>query len=160
MVVQGVEGEGKHGRKHIHMPHGSGERAADGVAAAVGSWTFVITQTVIVTLWIIVNIVGFIARWDPYPFILLNLLFSTQAAYTAPIIMMSQNRQSTKDRVRDDHEAEEIEFLYAINQQQLEILHLLHAQICPDVPLPHATATATATATVAGGGPTGEHRPA
>jgi len=64
----------------------------------MGSWTFIIVQTIIVFLWMLLNIVAYVAHWDPYPFILLNLLFSTQAAYAAPIIMMSQNRQNERDR--------------------------------------------------------------
>lgn len=74
------------------------ERIADKVAVVMGSWTFIIIQTIIVFLWVILNVVAYFAHWDPYPFILLNLLFSTQAAYAAPIIMMSQNRQSVRDR--------------------------------------------------------------
>lgn len=76
-----------------------GERSADGVAAMMGSWPFVIVQTIILLGWIIWNAAsghGF----DPYPFILLNLALSFQAAYSAPIIMMSQNRQSDIDRKR------------------------------------------------------------
>lgn len=73
--------------------------------------------------------VGFLRHWDVYPFILLNLLFSTQAAYAAPIIMMSQNRQAQKDHLRDDHEAAEVEVLFQINRQQLEILHLLRQRL-------------------------------
>ena len=64
----------------------------------MGSWRFIIIQSVIVAIWMILNFVAFISHWDPYPFILLNLLFSTQAAYAAPIIMMSQNRQNERDR--------------------------------------------------------------
>jgi len=75
-----------------------GQRVADGVANYMGSWPFIILQTVLVALWMILNIVAYIQHWDPYPFILLNLLFSTQAAYAAPIIMMAQNRQSERDR--------------------------------------------------------------
>ncbi len=76
----------------------AGERIADKVAVIMGSWTFIIVQTIIVFLWMLLNIVAYVAHWDPYPFILLNLLFSTQAAYAAPIIMMSQNRQNERDR--------------------------------------------------------------
>jgi uncharacterized membrane protein len=76
-----------------------GERAADGVAAMMGSWPFVIVQTVILAAWIVWNIVSG-RGFDPYPFILLNLALSFQAAYSAPIIMMSQNRQSDVDRKR------------------------------------------------------------
>ncbi|HLJ81010.1 MAG TPA: DUF1003 domain-containing protein [Ktedonobacterales bacterium] len=113
------------------MPHTAGERIADAVAKGMGSWKFIITQSMLVGGWILLNLLAFAAHWDPYPFILLNLLFSTQAAYAAPIIMMSQNRQAQKDHVRDDHEANEVEMLYTINQQQLEILTLLRSQLCP-----------------------------
>ncbi len=76
-----------------------GQKIADWVANGMGSWMFIIVQTILVIWWMIANIIGWIQHWDPYPFILLNLLFSTQAAYAAPIIMMSQNRQSERDRV-------------------------------------------------------------
>ena len=80
------------------------EKIADKVANGMGSWTFIIWQTIIVLIWMSLNIVGFIQHWDPYPFILLNLIFSTQAAYAAPIIMMSQNRQNQRDRVQAQHD--------------------------------------------------------
>jgi uncharacterized membrane protein len=85
--------------KHIETL-GFGSRLADLVAKGMGSWRFIIIQTVLVILWMGLNIVGFFYHWDVYPFILLNLLFSTQAAYAAPIIMMSQNRQSERDRMQ------------------------------------------------------------
>ena len=75
-----------------------GERIADAVARGMGSWTFIIIQTVIVAAWITLNVIAWLRAWDPYPFILLNLLFSTQAAYAAPLILMSQNRQNERDR--------------------------------------------------------------
>lgn len=77
-----------------------GDRLADAVATGMGSWRFIIIQTIIVIVWMGLNLVGFFYHWDAYPFILLNLLFSTQAAYAAPIIMMSQNRQSERDRAQ------------------------------------------------------------
>ena len=116
-------------RAHIHLPRTFGERAADTIANGMGSWRFIIVQTLFVAGWIVFNFIGLMNHWDPYPFILLNLLFSTQAAYAAPIIMMSQNRQAQKDHIRDDHEAEEVDLLYRINQQQLEILHLLRLHL-------------------------------
>lgn len=76
------------------------DRLADNVANGMGSWRFIIIQTVFVIIWMGLNAVGLIYHWDPYPFILLNLIFSTQAAYAAPIIMMSQNRQAARDRVQ------------------------------------------------------------
>ena len=77
-----------------------GQRLADSVATGMGSWRFIIIQTIIVVLWMGLNVLGFVKHWDAYPLILLNLLFSTQAAYAAPIIMMSQNRQSDRDRAQ------------------------------------------------------------
>lgn len=83
-----------------------GERIADQVAATMGSWRFIIIQSIILALWIVLNITVFIQHWDPYPFILLNLMLSFQAAYAAPIIMMSQNRQADIDRQDAKHDYE------------------------------------------------------
>ena len=77
-----------------------GQRIADKVAKGMGSWRFIIWQTIFVIIWMALNVIGFIRHWDVYPFILLNLIFSTQAAYAAPIIMMAQNRQSERDRLQ------------------------------------------------------------
>ena len=76
-----------------------GQRVADKVADTIGSWPFIIIQSIILIIWIILNITAWINHWDPYPFILLNLALSFQAAYAGPVIMMSQNRQSSKDRL-------------------------------------------------------------
>jgi len=76
-----------------------GQRVADKVADTIGSWPFIIIQSIILAVWIILNIAAWINHWYPYPFILLNLMLSFQAAYSGPVIMMSQNRQSTKDRL-------------------------------------------------------------
>lgn len=95
-----------------------GERAADTVATVVGSWRFIIVQSALLAIWIMFNAVS-AARVDPYPFILLNLLLSFQAAYTAPIIMMSQNRQAEIDRRRSIED-------YDINckaELEIETLH-------------------------------------
>jgi uncharacterized membrane protein len=81
-----------------------GGRIADAVAKGMGSWKFIIVQTVLVVLWMGLNVIGFMKHWDVYPFILLNLLFSTQAAYAAPIIMMSQNRQNERDRMHAEED--------------------------------------------------------
>ena len=94
-------------RKNWHTEHATkltaGQRIADAVAATMGSWSFIITQSVILTLWIALNVIAWIEHWDPYPFILLNLALSFQAAYAAPFIMISQNRQAERDR----HQADE-----------------------------------------------------
>src|ERR1051325_8703004 len=100
----------------------AGQRIADGVAATMGSWPFIIAQTTILGFWIILNITAWIYHWDPYPFILLNLALSFQAAYAAPFIMMSQNRQQDIDR---QQAAED----FQINiKAELEI-ELLHQKI-------------------------------
>jgi Protein of unknown function (DUF1003) len=75
-----------------------GQRIADAVATVMGSWSFIIVQSAILFVWITANLVVAIRGWDPYPFILLNLALSFQAAYAAPVIMMSQNRQQDIDR--------------------------------------------------------------
>jgi uncharacterized membrane protein len=95
-----------------------GERIADLVAAVMGSWTFIVAQSLVLFLWIAVN-AYFGRAWDPYPFILLNLVLSFQAAYAAPIIMMAQNRQATIDRRRAEQD-------YDVNlkaELEIELLH-------------------------------------
>jgi len=110
-----------------------GQKVADAVAAGMGSWRFIIIQSAILIVWIILNITAFVYNWDPYPFILLNLALSFQAAYAAPFIMMSQNRQQDIDRraAEEDHriniKAElEIELLHQKLDQlrETEVLYL------------------------------------
>lgn len=103
-----------------HMPFGA--KIADWVAQTVGSWRFIIIQSVILALWIILNIIAWWTHWDPYPFILLNLVLSFQAAYAAPIIMMSQNRQSEIDRRHAEND-------YRVNEKAELEIELLHAKI-------------------------------
>ncbi|MBE0393389.1 DUF1003 domain-containing protein [Flavobacterium sp. PL002] len=93
-----LKGKNWHQKHHDNLDYGS--RIADSVAKGMGSWKFIIIQTILVFFWMGLNLVAFVQHWDVYPFILLNLLFSTQAAYAAPIIMMSQNRQNERDRVQ------------------------------------------------------------
>jgi len=76
------------------------QRLADSVASGIGSWKFILLQTVFVLAWIGMNAVGFVYHWDIYPFILLNLLFRIEAAYIYPVIMMAQNRQNERDRMQ------------------------------------------------------------
>jgi uncharacterized membrane protein len=84
----------------------TGQRIADRLAMVMGSWAFIIIQSIILAFWIALNVVAYINHWDPYPFILLNLALSFQAAYAAPIIMMSQNRQAAKDRLMAEQDYE------------------------------------------------------
>lgn len=83
---------------HPKEPITFGQRAADKVTSVVGSWKFLIIQSVLLSVWIILNVIAWIQHWDPYPFILLNLALSFQAAFTAPIILMSANRTTERDR--------------------------------------------------------------
>ena len=103
----------------------AGDRAADWVAKIVGSWGFILGQLVLLIIWIILNITAWVQHWDPYPFILMNLFLSMQAAFTAPIIMMSQNRQANRDRLEAHND-------FLINKQAEEeiraILQHLEAQ--------------------------------
>lgn len=80
-----------------------GQRAADRVAAVMGSWRFILLQSLVLAVWVVLNVVAWMRHWDPYPFILMNLVLSLQAAYAAPVIMMSQNRQAARDRL-DAHQ--------------------------------------------------------
>lgn len=103
-------------------PLSLGQRMADRVAATMGSWRFILFQSAAIAVWITGNALTGQSAWDPYPFILLNLLLSFQAAYTAPAIMMSQNRQSELDRRHAQSD-------YEINvKAELEI-ELLHDKI-------------------------------
>ncbi|MEN3334336.1 MAG: hypothetical protein V7641_3701 [Blastocatellia bacterium] len=129
-----------------------GERVADRFATVMGSWPFIIFQSIILAIWVALNLAAYINHWDPYPFILLNLALSFQAAYAAPIIMMSQNRQADKDRLQSktDYEVNlkaEMEImqlhekfnelrdhywadLVRMQQQQIDMLERLVNQLC------------------------------
>ena len=110
------------GVKASDRPLTMGQSIADSVAATMGSWRFIIIQSIALLLWVALNITAYVQRWDPYPFILLNLALSFQAAYAAPFIMMSQNRQQDIDRMAAEHD-------YEINiKAELEI-ELLHEKI-------------------------------
>lgn len=83
-----------------------GEHLADFIAETMGSWGFIIVQSLFLCTWVVLNCTSIIPHWDNYPFILLNLMLSFQAAYSAPIIMMSQNRQAEIDRQKAKHNYE------------------------------------------------------
>ncbi len=135
-----VDSETWHGKHRETLT--PGQVLADKLTVGMGSWTFIIFQTILIIIWIILNIIGWIYHWDPYPFILLNLLFSVLAAYAAPVIMMAQNRQAERDRYQasEDYrtnieakkEIEELQVaLTRIEDQKLteilKILNTLHA---------------------------------
>lgn len=109
-------------RHHRHPQTSLGDRVSDRIAAIVGSWNFIIIQSLILSGWIVLNITAWVRHWDPYPFILLNLVLSFQAAFTAPIIMMAQNRQATIDR-------QKAELDYQVNCKAEMDIEALHAKI-------------------------------
>lgn len=113
--------ERRKARPHLEAPRNWGDRAADWVTALVGSWRFILAQSALLVGWILFNALS-PGRVDPYPFILLNLLLSFQAAYTAPIIMMSQNRQADIDRRRSIED-------YDINRKAELEIETLHQKI-------------------------------
>jgi len=94
-----------------------GARIADRATTFIGSWRFIVLQTVIVAIWVAGN-VYLVFNFDPYPFILLNLAFSTQAAYAAPLILLAGNRQAARDRLTLEHAADETD----VADQQNEAL--------------------------------------
>jgi uncharacterized membrane protein len=128
--------DGQDGSQMAAVELTTGQRIADQVAATMGSWKFIIIQSIILLAWIALNVTAFVEQWDPYPFILLNLALSFQAAYAAPFIMMSQNRQQDIDRQSAEHDHQinikaelEIELLHQKLDQlrETEVLYLTQA---------------------------------
>lgn len=116
-----VRGHLLHPVNQIHLDEATfGERLADKVAGGIGTWRFLIIQGVFIVAWVIVNAVWLANKsWDPFPFILLNLIFSVQAAYTGPVLLLAGNRSAQHDRLRLEHTAEMEE---ASEKVTLEIL--------------------------------------
>ena len=121
-------GDHKHVVNVIHHDEATlGERIADRAASGIGSWRFLIIQTVLVLFWVVANIVLTLVErannhWDPYPFVLLNLLFSVQAAYTGPVLLLAGNRQAQKDRLTLEHAAHEAD---KADRQNVQILRAI-----------------------------------
>jgi uncharacterized membrane protein len=149
----------KPGRLGAQHAPSRGAVIADWVAKTVGSWRFIIIQSIILGIWITLNLIAIINHWDPYPFILLNLVLSFQAAYAAPIIMMSQNRQSEIDRRHAEHDYRinvkselEIELLHnkidALREQEIlrliQIIERLSSHLAPDLAVTLAAESAAA----------------
>ena len=113
-------------RVEISEPLTFGERVADSAASAVGSWRFIIAQSILVVLWIAFNTWELsLPHVDSYPYVLLNLLFSVQAAYTGPILLLASNRQAAKDRALAHRDDEELGVIYKLQHEQMEMLKLL-----------------------------------
>jgi uncharacterized membrane protein len=117
----------------IHDRKATIDRNVDRFVNYFGSLAFIGWQTLIIIIWVILNITAVVRRWDPYPFILLNLVFSTQAAYAAPLILMAQNRASEHDRLRAEED-------YRINNEtltELKTLRAEHAELRTKLTKPH-----------------------
>ena len=99
-----------------------GERVADGFASLLGSWRFIIIQSIVLAFWMTLNVIGWVKHWDPYPFVLLNLALSFQSAYTGPILLMSQNRQN---RITERRSHLDLQINLLSEQENTEMLHLL-----------------------------------
>ena len=99
-----------------------GDRMADRVAKRFASWRFLGYMTMFIIVWISLNLIAVGLRWDPYPFILLILVFSTQASYAAPVILLAQNRSADRDRIQADHD-------FACNQRAEAKIDLLLRQL-------------------------------
>ena len=119
-------------QKQAESERTTGERVADGFARAVGSWPFIIIQSMILVAWVVANVMRLIKPWDPYPFILLNLALSFQAAYASPIIMMSQNRQA---RLSDERNHLALQVALLAEQEDTHTLRLLR-KICERLEIP------------------------
>jgi uncharacterized membrane protein len=90
----------------VHYDPDAFGRFSEAIARFLGTGRFLMAQTVVVAVWILINASAAVLRWDPYPFILLNLAFSTQAAYAAPLILLAQNRQDDRDRAQAEMDRE------------------------------------------------------
>lgn len=119
-------------RRH-HDSRSRGERAADRVAATIGSWRFVGIQAGLMAVWVALNVVGvFALHWDPYPFLLLNIMLSTQAAFTGPILQLTQNRQAAKDRDTLEHTYADAERLLLEIAANTELTARIHKHLTGD----------------------------
>jgi len=112
----------------LHDQRTTGQRAADAFTNAFGTWTYIIIQSVIILAWMAINAVGVIYQWDEYPFILLNLAFSAQASYAAPLILMASNRSAQRDRMTLEHEAQETDAILKIQDTQVKLLEAIKAE--------------------------------
>lgn len=109
----------------IHGKLTFGERAADNIARWAGSWTFIIGFIFLLIVWMALNVYALVGEWDPYPFILLNLVLSCIAALQAPVILMSQNRQAQKDRIKAEYD-------YRVNRRAERLIEQVLAEVRKD----------------------------
>lgn len=115
-------------QKHVQSSS-RGDLIADTVVARMGSWPFIIYQTIVVILWITGNVFFGFIQFDKYPFILLNLLFSTQAAYASPLILMASNRQAARDKMQAEHQYKHQEKELVVNTELTREIHTLVTEV-------------------------------
>lgn len=131
VVSSGVKSAGFGHRHPVNQQHIDqatfGQRAAEKMAKTIGSWRFLIVQSCLLAVWITFNVWAiFVAAWDPYPFILLNLMLSFQAAYTGPILLIAANRGAERDRLLIEHEAEEVTLMQTLLTENTELTRAIH----------------------------------
>lgn len=102
-----------------------GAKVSDGITKVVSSWPFIIGQTTLIVVWMSLNALAWAHHWDPYPFILLNSVFSVESAYAGPIVLMSQNRQDERDRYFAEADAQ----VNREARQEIEALQLKIAEL-------------------------------
>lgn len=115
-------------QKHLEGT-GFGDKVADRVVKSMGSWAFIIIQSAIIIVWVLGNGYFLIVHFDKYPFILLNLVFSTQAAYASPLILMAANRQADRDKAQAEHQYEHQEKELVLNTELTKEIHTLSQEI-------------------------------
>jgi uncharacterized membrane protein len=96
--------------------------SSDSAAVQIGSWRFLIGQSVAVSLWVGINVLAIIKAWDPYPFVLLNLVFSVQAAYIGPVLLLSSNRAAQRDRIMAEHN-------YAVSEKSEQFIEGMMSEL-------------------------------
>jgi uncharacterized membrane protein len=134
---------------HLHSAFGSDAfgKKAEAFARFFGTPAFLIGQSVIVAIWIAVNVIGMTKAWDPYPFILLNLMFSLQAAYAAPLILLAQTRQADREKMLSEADAQHREALAQASIERNEIAvqqgKTLHELLVSNTKLTEETAKLT-----------------
>jgi uncharacterized membrane protein len=122
--------------KHPAVRTGSeltlGERAADTAINAMGSWGFLFCQSLFIAAWMVLNVLAWVNHWDPKPWILLNLIFSIQAAYAAPLVLLASRRSSQRASEEAHHTLQNTELLKELLAQNTQLTQEVHRLICPE----------------------------
>jgi uncharacterized membrane protein len=126
-------------RQEHHAPVTVGEHVADAVASNIGSWRFVIGQALFTCGWLLANSLHGWQHWDSYPYVLLNLVYSFQAGFTGPLLLLAGNRAAQRDRAIAARDDEEIGLLLALQKEQMALLklaaeHIAQTKTAKEVP--------------------------